>query len=78
MRGGVDEVGEGDEGGREADGGAVKSGDEDFRVCVEGVCYFEIVGNKVAEGVAPDVDVGGEGAGDCYVGAAAGLINRDN
>ena len=73
MRGGVDEVGEGDEGGGEADGGAVKSGDEDFRMCVESVCYFEVVGNEVAEGVAPDVDVGGERAGDCYVGAAGGF-----
>lgn len=73
MRGGVDEVGEGDEGGGEADGGAVESGDEDFRVGVEGVCYFEVVGDEVFERVAPDVDVGGEGAGDCYVGAAGGF-----
>ena len=70
MRGCVDEVGEGDEGGGEADGGAVESGDEDFGVRVEGVCYFEVVGDEVFEGVAADVDVGGEGAGDCYVGAA--------
>ena len=70
MRGCVDEVGEGDEGGGEADGGAVEGGDEDFGVRVEGVCYFEVVGDEVFEGVAADVDVGGEGAGDCYVGAA--------
>ena len=42
---------------------------------VEGVCYFEVVGDEVFERVAPDVDVGGEGAGDCNVGAAGGLVS---
>lgn len=37
---------------------------------VEGVCDFEVVGDEVLEGVAADVGGGGEGAGDCYVGAA--------
>ena len=74
MGGGVDEVGEGDEGCGEADGGAVESGDEDFRVRVEGVCYFEVVGDEVLEGVAADVGVGGEGAGDCNVGAAGSWL----
>ena len=78
MRGGVDEVGEGDESGGETNGGAVESGDEDFRVGVEGVCYFEVVGDEVFERVAPDVDVGGKRAGDCHVGAAGDLFSIDN
>lgn len=69
MRGSVDEVGEGDEGGAEADGGAVERGDEDFRVRVEGVCDFEVVGHEAAEPVAARVGVGGEVAGHGYVGA---------
>jgi hypothetical protein len=47
VRRGVDEVAECDEGGGEADGGAVERGDEDFRVCVEGVRYVEVVGDEV-------------------------------
>ena len=78
MRGGVDEVGEGDESGGEADGGAVESGDEVFGGGVEGFCYFEVVGDEVFEGVAANVDVGGEGAGDCYVGAAEERVSRAN
>ena len=78
MRGGVDEIGERDESGGEADCGPVESGDEDFGVRVEGVCYFEVVGDEVFEGVAADVDVGGEGAGDCYVGAAGEGVSMGN
>lgn len=51
MRGGVDEVREGDEGGGEADGGAVQGRDEDFGVCVECVCDVEVVGYECAEEV---------------------------
>ena len=71
MRGGVDEVRESDEGGGETDGGAVKSGDEDFRVGVEGVCDFEVVGCEGLEPVAARGSGGsGEGARDGYVCAA--------
>ena len=70
MRGGIDEVGERDEGGGEADGGAVESSNEDFRVSVEGICDIKVVGDEVPERVAPNVDIGRERAGNCYVGAA--------
>ena len=75
MRGGVDEVRERNKSGGEADSGAVESGDENFRVCVEGVCYFEVVGDEVFERVAPNIDIGGERAGYCYVGAAGGSVS---
>lgn len=39
MRRGVDEVGKGDQGCGEADGGPVERGDQDLGVCVEGVGY---------------------------------------
>ena len=71
MRSSVDEVAEGDESGGETDCRAVESGDEDFGVRVEGVCYFEIVGHEGSEGFAADVGAGGEGAGYGYVGATA-------
>ena len=71
MRGCVDEVGEGDEGGGEADGRAVERGDEDFGVRVEGVRYFEVVGYEGLEGFAAGVGVWGGGAGG-DVGAAGG------
>ena len=70
MRSAVDEVGEGDEGGGEADGGAVESRDEDLRVRVEGVCDVEVVGDEGAEPVFAEVGAFGEGAGDADVGAA--------
>ena len=55
MRGRVDEVAEGDEGGGETDGGTIEGGDEDFRVGVEGAGDFEVVGYEVFEGFATDV-----------------------
>lgn len=70
MRGRVDEVGEGDQRGGEADGGAVERGDEDFRVRVEGVRDFEVVGREGAEPVLAGVGGGGGGAREGYVGAA--------
>lgn len=70
VRGRVDEVGEGDERGGEADRGSVQRRDEDLRVRVEGVGEFEVVGDEVAEGFAPDGGVGGKAAGESYVGAA--------
>lgn len=66
----VYEVGEGDEGGGETDGGAVEGCDKDFWVRVEGIGYLEITGDEVPEGFAADVGVGGEGAGDLDIGAA--------
>ena len=75
MWGGVDEVGKRDQGGGEADGGAVESGDEDFRVCVEGIRDIKVVGDEVSECVAPNIDIGGERAGNCYVGAAGGSVS---
>ena len=41
---------------------------------VEGVCYFEVVGDEVFEGVATDVDIWRKGAGDCNVGAAGKVL----
>lgn len=49
MRGGINKIREGDEGGGEADGRAVEGGDEDFGVRVEGVCDVEVVGYEAAE-----------------------------
>lgn len=69
MRRAVDEIGMRDQGGREADDGAVERRDEDFRVGVEGVGHLEIVGDEVAQVLAADVGVFGEGAADGDVGA---------
>lgn len=70
MRGGVDEVGEGDERGGEADGGAVERRDQDLGVCVEGVGDVQVVGDEGLEPVAAGGFVGGHGARDGDVGAA--------
>lgn len=43
---GVDEVGEGDEGCREADCGAVQGGYQDFGVGVEGMRDVQVVGDE--------------------------------
>lgn len=66
----VYEIAEGDEGRGEADYGPVERGDEDFRVGVEGVCDFEVVGDEGGEPLAAGGGAGGGGAADCYVGAA--------
>lgn len=69
--GGVDEVGEGDEGGGEADGGAVERGHEDVGVRVEGVGDVEVVGDKGLEPHLALVKGGCVGLGaKGYVGAA--------
>lgn len=52
MRSCVDEVREGDEGGGEADGGAVECHDEDLGVGVEGAGDVDVVGDEAAEDVA--------------------------
>lgn len=70
MWSGVDEVAEGDEGGGEADGGAVKGSDEDFGVRVEGVCDEEVVGDEGLEHFAADIGRWGECSGDSHVGTA--------
>lgn len=59
MRGGVDEVTEGDESGGEANSWSVESGDENLWVRVEGVCYFEIVGDEGAEPVPAEISTVG-------------------
>lgn len=51
MRRAVHEVGEGDQRGREPDGGAVKGRDEDLRVCVEGLRHVQVVRDEVAQPV---------------------------
>lgn len=71
VRGGVDEVGEGDEGGGEADRGAVQRRDEDLGVVVEGAGDVDVVGDEAADEVA----AGGAaevaaGAGDGHVRSA--------
>jgi hypothetical protein len=48
----VDEVGEGNKGGGETNGGAVECCDEDFGVRVEGLCDVQVVGYKALEPMA--------------------------
>lgn len=57
MRGTVDEVAEGGDGGGEADGRAVERADEEFGVRVEGVGDVEVVGYEGLEPGAADVCV---------------------
>lgn len=66
MRGGVNEVTEGDEGGGKPNSGSIEGGDEDFRMRVEGVGYFEVVGHEGAEPVTPEISTLGDlpGNGD--------------
>lgn len=59
MRGCIDEVTEGDEGGGKPNGRSIESGDEDLRVRVEGVCYFEVVGHEGAEPVTAEISTVG-------------------
>lgn len=67
---GVDEVGVGDEGGGEADDGAVEADDEDFGVRVKGLRDVEVEGDKGAQPELADVGGGvGVGARDGDVGA---------
>lgn len=70
MRGAVYEVRPSDYGGRKAHGRAVERGDEDFRVRVEGVCYFDVVCDEGGEPGAADVGARRGGAGEGYVCAA--------
>jgi hypothetical protein len=55
----VDEVGEGDEGGGEADCRAVERGDEDLGVRVEGVRDVQVIGDEGFEPGLALVDGGG-------------------
>lgn len=78
--GAVDEVGDGDDGGGEADGGAVEGGDEDLGVGVEGAGEVEVVDEEGVEEVTVLGGGGGgiragEGGGD--VGAAVGRSPGD-
>lgn len=68
MRGGIDKVGERDQGGGEADSGAIECGDEDFGVGVERVGDVDVVGDKSFEPVAARVFVCGLGVADGDVG----------
>lgn len=70
MRGAVYEVRPGDYGGGETDGRTVERGDENFWVCVEGVCYFDVVGDEGGEPGFTEVGAGGKGAGEGYICAA--------
>lgn len=77
VRGCIDKVRERDEGGGEADCGAVEGGDEDLGVRVEGLCYFEVVGHEGAEPVAAEFGRGfvfWSGTGGGYVGAAGKVV----
>lgn len=76
MRGAVDEVCPGDYGGGEADGGAIERGDEDLGMCVEGACYFGVVGDEGGQPSAANVGAGGEGAGKGHVCAAVKKLVR--
>lgn len=72
MRGRVDEVGEAQEGGGEADGGAVEGGDEDLGVRVEGLGGVKVVGREAREPLLVGVLVGVGFSGDAYVRASVG------
>jgi len=70
VRGAVYEVRPGDYGGGETDGRTVERGDENFWVCVEGVCYFDVVGDEGGEPGFTEVGAGRKGAGEGYICAA--------
>lgn len=53
--GGVNEVGEADEGGGEAYGGTVEGCDEDFGVGVEGLGGVDVVGDESGEPLLVEV-----------------------
>ena len=55
VRGGVDEIREADEGGREAYGGTVEGRDEDFGVGVEGLGCVDVVGDEGGEPLLVEV-----------------------
>jgi hypothetical protein len=57
----VNEVGEGDEGGGEANCGPVEGCYEDFGVGVEGVGYVQVVGDEALQPLLALVDGGGVG-----------------
>jgi hypothetical protein len=71
--GGVDEVGEADEGGGEAYGGAVEGCDEDLGVRVEGLGGVDVVGDEGGEPLLVEV-AAGVFAGDGDVGSAGTLL----
>lgn len=63
MRGCIDEVTEGDEGGGKPNSRSIESGDENLRVRIEGVGYFEVVGHEGAEPVTAEISTVGHLAG---------------
>lgn len=69
MRSGVDEVAERYESGGKTDGGAIESGDQDLRMCVEGIGDFEIVRYEALERLAPNISGSWERFGNCDIGA---------
>jgi hypothetical protein len=73
VRGGVDEVGEADEGGGEAYGGAIEGCDEDLGVRVEGLGRVDVVGDEGREPLLVQV-AAGVFAGDGDVGAAGEML----
>lgn len=70
MRGGVDEVGEADEGGTQADCGPVESGHEDLGVGVKGLGDVQVVGDERLEPLLVGVDAGLGSAGDGDISTA--------
>lgn len=71
MRGGVDEVGHGDEGCGEADGGTVQGCDEDLGMVVESTGDVHVVGDEVANDLATDARAqAGIGTGAGYICSA--------
>ena len=73
--GGVDEVGEADEGGGEAYGGAVEGCDEDLGVRVEGLGGVDVVGDEGGEPLLVEV-AAGVFAGDGDVGSARDIVSE--
>jgi hypothetical protein len=73
VRGSVDEVGEADEGGGEAYGGAIEGCDEDLGVRVEGLGRVDVVGDEGREPLLVQV-AAGVFAGDGDVGAAGEML----
>ena len=67
MRGGIDEVTEGDECGGESNSGSVESGDENLGVRVKGVGYFKVVSDEGAEPMTAEIGTVGHLSGDSDV-----------
>ncbi len=70
MRGRINEIAEGNQGGRETNCRAIESRDEDFRMCVKGVSNVKVIGDEGAEPMTPEVGAFGYRTRDRDVCAA--------